>query len=68
MVFTSGRPLSQKWLHKRIWVMTLERLALRVRGHHNVRDSLIAIALSAGEARAGSRRCSGTSVDPRLES
>jgi hypothetical protein len=50
-VFTdpSGHPLSQEWLHKRVWLSTLERAGLRRRGQYNVRDSFISIALSAGE-------------------
>ena len=50
-VFTDerGAPLSQEWLHKRIWLSTLRKLGFRSRGQYNIRDTFITLALSAGE-------------------
>ena len=50
-VFTDehGQPLSQEWLNKRIWQLTLRRCGLRARGQYNIRDTFITLALSAGE-------------------
>jgi integrase len=64
-VFTdpSGAPLSQEWLHKRIWLPTLERAGLRARGQYNVRDSFISIALSAGEDPGWVAKVCGTSQE-----
>jgi integrase len=46
-IFTDpdGNPLSQEWLHKRIWKPTLERAGLHVRGQYNIRDTFITVAL-----------------------
>jgi integrase len=44
-----GNPLSQEWLHKRVWLPTLRKLGLRARGQYNIRDTFITLALSAGE-------------------
>jgi integrase len=64
-VFTdpAGRPLSQEWLHKRVWVVTLERAGLRVRGQYNIRDTFISIALSAGEDPGWVAKVCGTSEE-----
>ena len=50
-VFTDpeGQPLSQEWLHKRVWLRTLRRAGLRERGQYNIRDTFITLALSADE-------------------
>ena len=50
-VFTdqAGKPLSQEWLHKRVWLPTLRRCGLHARGQYNIRDTFITNALSAGE-------------------
>src|SRR5262249_57635891 len=45
----AGNPLSQEWLHKRIWLPTLRVAGLRERGQYNIRDTFITLALSAGE-------------------
>ena len=64
-VFTdpAGQPLSQEWLHKRIWLVTLERAGLRPRGQYNIRDTFISIALSAGEDPGWVARVCGTSEE-----
>src|SRR5262249_49233902 len=64
-VFTdpSGHPLSQEWLHRRVWLSTLERAGLRRRGQYNVRDSFISIALSAGEDPGWVAKVCGTSEE-----
>jgi integrase len=66
-VFTdpSGQPLSQEWLHKRVWLPTLERAGLRACGQYNVRDSFISIALSAGEDPGWVAKVCGTSEERR---
>ena len=50
-VFTDeqGHPLSQEWLHKRVWLPTLRVAGLRERGQYSIRDTFISLALSAGE-------------------
>jgi len=53
-VFTdqAGKPLSQEWLQKRIWLPTLptlRRCGLHARGQYKIRDTFITNALSAGE-------------------
>ncbi len=62
-VFTDeqGVPLSQEWLHKRIWLPTLRTLGLRTRGQYNVRDTFITLALSAGEDPGWVAQVCGTS-------
>src|SRR5207249_4846765 len=64
-VFTDcGRqPLSQEWLHKRVWLPTLRRAGLRARGPYSVRDSFISIALSAGEDPGWVAKVCGTSEE-----
>jgi hypothetical protein len=64
-VFTdpAGQPLSQEWLHKRVWLVTLERAGLRRRGQYNIRDSFITIALSAGEDPGWVAKVCGTSEE-----
>jgi integrase len=64
-VFTdpAGQPLSQEWLHKRVWLVTLERAGLRRRGQYNIRDSFITIALSAGEDPGWVATVCGTSEE-----
>jgi len=59
----AGAPLSQEWLHKRVWVMTLERADLRARGQYNIRDTFISIALSAGEDPGWVAKVCGTSEE-----
>ena len=59
----AGQPLSQEWLHKRVWVVTLERAGLRVRGQYNIRDTFISIALSAGEDPGWVAKVCGTSEE-----
>jgi hypothetical protein len=59
----SGQPLSQEWLHKRIWLPTLERAGLRPRGQYNIRDTFISIALSAGEDPGWVAKVCGTSEE-----
>jgi len=65
-VFTNpdDTPLSQEWLHKRIWKPTLERAGLHVRGQYNIRDTFITIALSAGEDPGWVAQVCGTSEQP----
>src|SRR5581483_10065582 len=62
-VFTDdeGQPLSQEWLHKRVWMPTLRRCGLRVRGQYNIRDTFITNALSAGEDPGWVAQVCGTS-------
>jgi len=50
-VFTDsrGRPLSQDWLHKRIWKPTLRIAGISERDQYSIRDTFITLALSAGE-------------------
>jgi len=64
-VFTdpAGRPLSQKWLHKRVRLITLGRAGLRARGQYNIRDTFISIALSAGEDPGWVAKVCGTSEE-----
>jgi integrase len=64
-VFTdpAGQPLSQEWLHKRVWLVTLRRTGLRPRGQYNIRDSFISIALSAGEDPGWVAKVCGTSEE-----
>ena len=64
-VFTdsAGQPLSQEWLHKRVWLPTLRRAGLRARGQYSVRDSFISIALSAGEDPGWVAKVCGTSEE-----
>jgi hypothetical protein len=64
-VFTdpSGAPLSQEWLHKRVWLPTLERAGIRARGQYNVRVSFISIARSAGEDPGWVAKVCGTSEE-----
>lgn len=56
-----GAPLSQEWLHKRIWLPTLRKLGLRDRGQYNIRDTFITLALSAGEDPGWVAQVCGTS-------
>jgi len=62
-VFTDeyGAPLSQEWLHKRIWLPTLRKIGLRARGQYNIRDTFITLALSAGEDPGWVAHVCGTS-------
>jgi len=62
-VFTDreGKPLSQEWLHKRVWLPTLRRCGLRERGQYNIRDTFITLALSAGEDPGWVAQVCGTS-------
>jgi integrase len=62
-VFTdeSGNPISQEWLHKKIWLPTLRKLEIRVRGQYNIRDTFITLALSAGEDPGWVAQVCGTS-------
>jgi hypothetical protein len=64
-VFTdpAGQPPSQEWLHKRVWLVALERAGLRRRGQYNFRDSFITIALSAGEDPGWVAKGCGTSEE-----
>jgi hypothetical protein len=64
-VFTdpAGQPLSQEWLHKCVWLVTLERAGLRCCGQYNIRDSFITIALSAGEDPGWVAKVCGTSEE-----
>ena len=64
-VFTDpeGQPLSQEWLHKRVWLRTLRRAGLRERGQYNIRDTFISIALSAGEDPGWVAKVCGTSEE-----
>jgi integrase len=64
-VFTdpAGQPLSQEWLHKRVWLVTLRRAGLRPRGQYNIRDTFISIALSAGEDPGWVAKVCGTSEE-----
>ncbi len=68
-VFTDerGSPLSQEWLHKRIWSTTLRKLGLRGRGQYNIRDTFITLALSAGEDPGWVAHACGTSERMILE-
>jgi len=56
-----GNPLSQEWLHKRVWLPTLRKLGLRTRGQYNIRDTFITLALSAGEDPGWVAQVCGTS-------
>ena len=56
-----GTPLSQEWLHKRVWLPTLRRCGLRARGQYNTRHTFITHALSAGEDPGWVARVCGTS-------
>jgi integrase len=62
-VFTdqTGKPLSQEWLHKRVWHPTLRRCGLHARGQYNIRDTFITNALSAGEDPGWVAQVCGTS-------
>ena len=64
-VFTdpAGQPLSQEWLHKRVWLVTLRRAGLRAPGQYNIRDTFISIALSAGEDPGWVAKVCGTSEE-----
>jgi hypothetical protein len=64
-VFTdpAGQPLSQEWLHKHVWLVTLRRAGLRQCGQYNIRDSFISIALSAGEDPGWVAKVCGTSEE-----
>jgi integrase len=57
----AGKPLSQEWLHKRIWLPTLRVAGLRERGQYNIRDTFITLALSAGEDPGWVAAACGTS-------
>jgi len=54
-VFTdpAGTPLSQEWLHKRVWLPTLRRCGLHARGQYNIRDTFITNALRRGSGLGG---------------
>jgi len=62
-VFTdqAGKPLSQEWLHKRVWLPMLRRCGLHARGQYNIRDTFITNALSAGEDPGWVAQVCGTS-------
>jgi integrase len=62
-VFTDqeGEPLSQEWLHKRVWLPTLRRCGVHARGQYNIRDTFITNALSAGEDPGWVAQVCGTS-------
>ncbi|MGO9450604.1 MAG: Arm DNA-binding domain-containing protein [Candidatus Binataceae bacterium] len=62
-VFTDqhGSPLSQEWLHKKVWLPTLRMLGLRTRGQYNIRDTFITLALTAGEDPGWVAQVCGTS-------
>ena len=62
-VFTdkAGKPLSQEWLHKRVWLPTLRRCGVHARGQYNIRDTFITNALSAGEYPGWVAQVCGTS-------
>src|SRR5262245_36100606 len=62
-VFTdqAGQPLSQEWLHKRVWLPTLRRCGFHARGQYNIRDTFITNALSAGEDPGWVAQVCGTS-------
>ena len=62
-VFTdaAGKPLSQEWLHKRLWLSTLRRAGIPARGQYNIRDTFITLALSAGEDPGWVAQVCGTS-------
>jgi integrase len=62
-VFTDqeGKPLSQEWLHKRVWLPTLRRCGVHARGQYNIRDTFITNALSAGEDPGWVAQVCGTS-------
>jgi integrase len=54
-------PAAVPELHRRIWMPTLKRAGLRLRGQYNIRDTFITIALSAGEDPGWVARICGTS-------
>ena len=62
-VFTDakGQPLSQDWLHKRVWLPTLRKCGFRARGQYNTRDTFITLAVSAGEDPGWVAQVCGTS-------
>ena len=62
-VFTdaTGQPLSQDWLHKRVWLATLRKCGFRSRGQYNIRDSFVSLSLSAGEDPGWVAQVCGTS-------
>jgi hypothetical protein len=58
---TEGRPLSQEWLHKRVWKPTLRRAGIADRGQYAIRDTFISLALSSGEDPGWVAQVCGTS-------
>ena len=57
----NGEPLSQEWLHKRVWLPTLAAAGISRRGQYNIRDTFITLALSAGEDPGWAAKVCGTS-------
>lgn len=53
---SAGRPISQEWLHKRVWSPTLRLIGAFHRGQYNIRDTFITLALSAARTLGGSPR------------
>lgn len=45
-----GRPLSQEWLHKRVWKPALRTVGLAERGMNAVRDTFITTAIDEGHS------------------
>jgi integrase len=56
-----GRPLSQEWLHKRVWKPTLRRADIDQRGQYAIRDTFISLALWSGEDPGWVAQVCGTS-------
>jgi len=57
----TGRPISQEWLHKRVWSPTLRLIGASHRGQYNIRDTFITLALSAAEDPGWVAKVCGTS-------
>ena len=64
-VFTNpaGQPLSQEWLHDRIWTPTLAHAGIPYRGQYCIRDTFITLALSSGEDPGWVAQVCGTSEE-----
>ncbi len=56
-----GSPLSQEWLHKRIWLPALKRAGVTHRGQYAIRDTFITWSLSAQEDPGWVAKICGTS-------
>ncbi|MDG2304450.1 MAG: hypothetical protein P8R42_07295 [Candidatus Binatia bacterium] len=56
-----GRPISQEWLHKRVWKPTLRLIGVAERGSYAARDTFITTAIDSGERPSWVAKACGTS-------